>query len=373
MQVIFPRDTADSWGWSERTDPNYQPSYRWLVLVDGMDGMQSINLGLSREEPRAREFESLDALVAAARPTFCSGGGMLSRCVDGSVFVSVVDRHVTISFRDSAAIGRMFGLRQKMVTVLHGRPEAPMDYNGNSIEIEYAEPQIPAPTDSMRADAARSRRAFQASINTVHRSIVGGRRELEVLWMTVGDSIVQSVQEFRCQYDTCFNPSFAGDGNWTVVDTTVVRLHPPQADTMSFEQTTRTMVVARRVGRTTLRVDLSATPSDTLPSSTPPARTLTREIRVAPRIARIALQPEQRTANVDDAVYIRVRAYDKSGRRIRGAPVQVTATPDKSVAFADSTGDALFTFPTAGTRTFVARAGAVADSVTVNIVSKKSP
>src|SRR5690348_15400199 len=74
VRVTFPRDTAHTWGWSERKDPGYYPFYIWSISVDGMDGPRSLSLHAGRRGDEARHFASLASLVAAGEASLCLPG-----------------------------------------------------------------------------------------------------------------------------------------------------------------------------------------------------------------------------------------------------------------------------------------------------------
>ena len=122
VRVVFPTDSARAWGWSDRKDPDYFPAYVWGIGVDGMDGPRFLDARVDRQQDEARNFPSLEQLVAAARAELCLPG-MMARCDSSGTRVSVEDGRVVLTLRDSARIARLFGLRPALVSAWLHRPE----------------------------------------------------------------------------------------------------------------------------------------------------------------------------------------------------------------------------------------------------------
>ena len=72
FRVLFPPDTATTWGWSGQSDPGYYPLYAWSVQIDGMHGPQRLSFIARRDTSGARRFTSLDSLVAQATSSLCN-------------------------------------------------------------------------------------------------------------------------------------------------------------------------------------------------------------------------------------------------------------------------------------------------------------
>jgi hypothetical protein len=368
LRVEFPRDTAGLWGWSERADPNYIAAYDWKVLIASMDGPRLLFLHVERDKGEAREFTSLASLIAQSRPMLCAagwGGG----CESDSVRASVVDGHLVLTVRNAREIKRLFGMRQRTVSVFLNRPEESYDYAGDSVRVEYVAPQIPEPNAETRADARRSQAAFEKSIRSVSRTIGGGRQHWADLWLVLGDSATLSVSELQCVYDVCSESGFAGDVTWTIDDSSVARLTRVAAERFEFTSAGRDRVIVRpvRVGRTTVRGSLAASASDTAVSSTPPARTLSRVVHVTPAVARVELVARSDTIRAGEQTEFHARALDAGGRVIPGAPVDAKVVSQSFVTSAGAEGRLWLTIDSPGMQTIVASFAGRADTVVVRV------
>jgi alpha-tubulin suppressor-like RCC1 family protein len=369
MRVEFAPDTSGFWGWSVRNDPGYRPLYSWSVLVEGMDGPQTISLTVQRQEPGAAEFTTLDSLVKRGKASFCPARPMRVTCTP--VPASVERGRVILELRDSSAIARMFGLRPAAVSVRRERPDEGYAYLGDSVGVEYVAPEIPLPNADTREDARRSRRAFEASITTIGRTITGGTPDSGPLWLTLGDSATLTVDETWCHYDSCGGTTFNAATTWSIDDSSVVRLRSGSAAAPdAFPRTRPVVVTARRLGRTTVRANLAPSPSDTMPSSRPPSRRLERAIHVAPPVGRVELVPPPDSIHSGESHRIEVRVFDLTGRLIRGAPVE-GRLGSEFASTADSTGRLLFYFGSAGTKTIVASFGGKADTLQLVVAPRR--
>ena len=364
-RVEFAPDTAGYWGWSERNDPGYRPEYVWSVQVAGMDGPQTLSLSTGRRDPGAAAFITLDSLVARGKASVCPARPMRVTCTP--LAASVERGRVILALRDSSIIARLFGLRPATVSVIRERPEEAYSFVGDSVGVEYVAPEIPLPNAEAREDARRSQRAFEASISTISRWIIGGTPESGPLWLTVGDSASLRVDESWCHYDSCGSTMLDVARTWSIDDSSVVQLRtsPPAAPGV-FPQARPAVVTARRIGRTTIRADLAASPSDTMPSSRPPSRRLERVIHVIPPVGRVRLVPPADTIRRGESYRIDVRVFDLAGRVIPGAPVEGRLGSEFG-ATADSTGRLLFYFQSAGPQTIVARFGGKADTLHLTV------
>jgi hypothetical protein len=250
-------------------DRNYSPSYDWTATFDGMDGPRSLSVHIGRGygQPFSRRFSSLAELVAAAGAAFCRPG-MFADCSQADVSASVQDQRVVITLRDSTIIARLVGLRPGWAHVRHSRPEVPFAFRRDSTRIEYIDPQIPQPDSALRAEAAASRRRYQAEVNSISRGIRAPGQGRDGVWMAVGDSVAFSVTETRCHFDVCssYNP-VESDSGWTAADSSVVRLRAV-VDSPGHRRLDgpSVSVIARRIGRTSVRVRGLSGSGDTLPS-----------------------------------------------------------------------------------------------------------
>ena len=289
VRVVFPRDTARAWGWSDRKDAEYYPVYEWGVMVEGMDGPRALVARVYRENDEARQFASFDRLVNASRGDLCSPG-MIWQCTASTVRATVGDDgRVVLTFLDSAQIARLFGMRPAIVDAWHSRPGAEGRSSRDSVRVEYVEPQIPLPDSATRDDAAHSRRRYEASISLVARYING---RVEALQLRVGDSTAVYVSEMQCRHDVCTTGSTPLDSGWTVADTSIARLQvvPPDSTdghTVFIFGGKPLYLKALKPGRTMLRVRGIQSGLDSAPSSEPPARELEREVIVTPREQRL--------------------------------------------------------------------------------------
>jgi hypothetical protein len=368
LRVEFPRDTAGLWGWSEREDPNYIAAYDWKVVIGSMDGPRLLFLHVAREKAQAREFTSLASLIAQGRPMLCVagwGGG----CDGDSVRASVVDERLVLTVRNAREMRRLFGMRPSTVSVFLNRPEESYDYAGDSVRVEYVAPQIPEPNAETRADAKRSRAAFERSIRSVSRSITGGPQRWADLWLALGDSATLNVSEMHCVYDVCSESGFAGDVTWTIDDSSVARLTRVPAERVEFSSAGRDRVIVRpvRVGRTTVRGALGASASDTAMSATPPGRKLSRVVHVTPMVARVELVPSSDTIRAGEQTEFHARALDAAGGVIAGAPVEAKVVSQSFVTSAGAEGRVWLTIDSPGTQTIVASFGGKADTVVVRV------
>ena len=378
VRVIFPRDTAGPWGWSAREAVGYAAAYQWTVLIDGMDGPHLLSLRTSRMRPVAQSFASLESLVAAGKLTLCVGD-MSGRCVTEGLSATVADGRTTLALRTPAVIDHLFRLRQPTVVVWHHRPEAPDRYTGDTIPVEYGAPQIPEPNADSREEARVSRRAFEASVSFIAREIGGGHPGYGPMWFVLGDSAVIGVGESGCRYDVCGGLSFSGTTAWTVDDSSIVRLHEQQPQRhegpggevyYSSTSLNGLVVTARRLGRTTVRVRLGPSPSDTMPSSSPPARALGREVVVTLPIARVELLAPADTIRTGEQSMFKVRVFDREGHLLERAPVEARVVTKNFVATARTDGRLLLTFRSPGQHTIVATFGGKSDTLAVTAYAR---
>jgi hypothetical protein len=379
VRVVFPRDTARGWGWSASTARDYQPEYVWSMTVDGFDGPTTLLLRVGRRDSLARDFPSLDSLVAAGRATRCTGGMSLI-CRDSGVTATVDGDRVVLTLRDSARIVELFGLRPESVQVRRSVPEEPYDYRSESARVEYVEPQIPQPDAAFRAAAARRRRAHEAAINWVSRSIQSGSvRGNGALWLAVGDSVEVHVAEMRCAYDSCYEGGqVASDSGWRMADSGIALLRVPSAADARRRWFGGTGVYARvvalRPGHTTLRVLGLRGPADTMPSREPVPREVSVAVVVTPPVARVEIGPHPDTVATNGTLEMKIRVIDRAGRVIRGAPVVVAGLwGPNSMGFAADTIVRHVVRGPPGRRTLVASFGGRADTTWIQVVGGPSP
>ena len=377
VRVVFPRDTARTWGWSEKRDQGYLPSYVWGVVVEGMDGPRILWARLDGHSDEQRRFPSLDRLVAAARAQRCFPG-MIAQCTDSGMRVRVEQGQVILTLRDSAQIARLFGMRPASLRAWHRRPGEEDRYSSDTVRIEYVSPDIPLPTAATRRDAARSRRRYEASISTVSRFIRGGD-PWHPLWLEVGDSVAVSVGEMHCRYDSCSSGGYAilSDSGWAILDSSIARLELVRRDSSDDIEVViggreRRYVKGLRPGHTVLRVHGMHGASDTAASSTPPARQIEREIIVAPPIARVEIVPRADSVRALDTVTLRVRVIDLEGREVDGLPWQLELLDGESRGIHLGPEPQPIVFSAPGKGRVTARLGAHTDTLLVTVVPAKT-
>lgn len=364
LRIVFPRETADAWGWSELADPAYRPAYHWGLTIQGMDGPRTLWLNVERRPGEgARRFGSLAELVAAESPRLCVSE-TVGECRMEGVTAAVEDGSVVLALRDPAAVARLAGLRPEWAYVRHTRPDATEPWRMDSVRVEYVDPPVPMPDSAAQAEAAAARRRYEASIRSVTREISAPSHGGGESWLAVGDSVPFHVGETMCHLDLCGGGAepLAAAG-WMVADSTVVRVRPWAA---AWRMPVAT-VVARRTGRTRVRITGLAGPSDTLPSSRPPPRELEVTVIVTEPVARVELTPRIRSAVAGRPVRIRARAFDVRGRVIAGAPVEVNVREDRFTRGLHVRDTGSVTFESPGQRRVIASFGGRADTLVVEV------
>lgn len=323
VRVIFPRDTARTWGWPAEADRS-GGGYAWGVFVDGIEGGRSVSLHVLPRDSTARAFPSLAALVASATPVACPPGPFVS-CTEIGATASVDHGRVTLTIRGRSMVETLFGLRPRSVRIWRRSPDHGPTSGLESARVEYVSPQIPAPSAARRDSAAAALRRQQADAVSITRTISGGESEWEPLWMAVGDSVPLRINEMRCHYDSCTSGSAAlSNSNWSVADTGVVRLRTAPADSVRrMRWRPQAFIVGRREGRTVVRVSGLRGPSDTVLTRKPPQAELEREVVITRPIAHIRISPRIDTVRAGEIREFRVLLTDTEGTVIESAPVDL--------------------------------------------------
>jgi hypothetical protein len=162
------------------------------------------------------------------------------------------------------------------------------------------------------------------------------------------------------------------DSAWTVADTSVIApLHVARWNTPDGEIVVippHWVAIPLRAGRTSVRVTLAPSPSDTMPSSTPVSRTLSRDIVVTLPIARVEMSPRPDTMHVGERVDIRVRVLDRAGHVLDGAPARLRVRGDAYEEWYDAAEPVPLVFGAPGRRMLIASFGAHADTAVVIVV-----
>jgi hypothetical protein len=327
---------------------------------------------MDRLDTTARTFSSLRRLVASEEPGLCTGG-MVMQCSASGVTASVDGNRVVLALRDPKAITRLFGLRPDSVGVT--RLGAADNWRGPvRVKVQYVSPQIPVPDSAFRAEAARAKRRYLASINSISRNISGGPSGSDAMWIGVGDSMPIGVSELRCTHDVCSGSSSGvqASGEWTVDDSALVRLRRPAADARAdrgifSSQAPAMYLVGVARGRTMVRVRLPASGVDTMAFREPPPRVLERGVVVTNPAARVEISAQSDTVEVGEALELRVRVFDRDGQAIDGAPVQVRYEDGGSAYLTTATGTLRLELKVPGSRSIVASFGKLADTVRVTV------
>ena len=378
LRVVFPRDTATTWGWPARIKPGHRALYDWMVSIDGVDGPRTLSMTVDgRFDSGAYRFTSLDSLVESAKSSFCPPA-TFGYCPTPAASLSASDGHVVLTYRDSATISRLFMLRQATVDVARLTPTDSLAIQ-ERVPVDYVQPEIPLPNAKTGAEAERARRAYDRSVRWVERYITGGPQWYGTLWVQLDDSALADVAELHCFHDACWGPSFEGAITWSVDDTSVVSTRVVVPDTLSpdssityitFSRARALVLRGRKLGRTMVRAELEASESDTFPSRTPPSRSLAREVNVIPRVARIELTTSARTIRAGEEVELRVRVVDRSGRRV-AVPVDVEY-PGYETVLGESRERMPKTFPV-GRAIVIARFGPMADTLVLDVLPARTP
>jgi hypothetical protein len=242
--------------------------------------------------------------------------------------------------------------------------------------VEYVAPLIPEPDAATRADAVRSQRRFEASINRIARFIAGGPSG-RGLWLVVGDSVSLRANESHCTYDMCIEvyPSRIADSGWSVDDSRIARLQAPVPDSGSklrnYSRTER-YLKALRPGMTYVRVHGVHGPSDTAASSPPPARELQRAVLVTLPVGRVAITQRPDTVVVNGILTLTARAFDVEGRSVEDVPVTLEVEGEGTIYVSRSEMPTTVAVRTRGLKRIVARAGQHADTLTVTVVDSQA-
>ena len=159
VRVVFPPETDGVWGWPSSSPLHRSVTYRWSISTAGIMGARDLGLYVLSAPGQARDFPSLDALVAAGRVQLCAIEGIGGPCTNSGVTATVDSGRVVLVLRDSAQIADLFGLRQPWVRPIRGAPRQPFTLSMDTVRVEYVAPQIPEPSAALRAEVERRRLA----------------------------------------------------------------------------------------------------------------------------------------------------------------------------------------------------------------------
>lgn len=365
VRVVFPPEPAGPLGWTA-DDVRAGQVHRWSMVVgEAVGGPSLVSLQVVARDS-ARAFPSLAELVAAGETAVCDPG-LSGPCAGDVATAGVEDGRVVLVLRDSAEIARLFGLRPAHVSVSRVRLDVHSNLPRDSVPVEYGEPAIPAPDAALRA---RSARLYAALLNHYHRRIHGGEGDdTPTLWMEVGDTLVLSVRETHCVWDYCSEDAeVVRDAGWTVSDSTVARLLPPEPGRAYFRMSPPRRLVGLREGSTRVTVTGLASPSDTLPGADSLPRTLTREIIVRRPLARVALTASDTTVAVGRTVTIRAAAIDERGARMEGAPIRMEVVLQGRTHVRTGPDPFHVAFPAPGTYVVTGSFASATDTLVITVV-----
>jgi hypothetical protein len=373
VRVIFPRDTARAWGWSASIADGYVPSYYWGVMVGSMDVPRIISLRVDRTKGRARDFPSLERLVAEGRAQSCVGG-TIGVCTNSGLTARVDSGRVVFILTDSLRIASLFGLRPEWVRPWRLSPEEPFNITLDSVRVEYVAPQIPMPDSTLRAEAARRLRAYEDRVTWTNRYIDGGLRGGGAIWLVVGDSTEVQLVEDQCVNDVCYGrSSVVPDSGWAVADTSIAHVHTmlPGTDRSVFHSSTPAVyLVARRPGRTTLRArGLHGAPTMSRRNDRERGR-LSLDVVVAPGIGQVEIEPHADIVSIRKPLELSVRVVDDAGNPLEHAPVSITLIDGPHREVRGGNDPMTVYFATPGRRMLIAAFGGRADTSYVNVVER---
>ena len=360
VRILFPRDTASSWGWP---GADSRPRlYGWFTAVDGMDGWRQISLQIGAHQVQQREFTVLDSLVAMETPYICSWF-LGYPCRPWGLSASVVDRRVVITLADRTLITRLFALRPATIDVWTHRPGLDRPAPRASARVDYIDPQIPMPNAATFAEARRSRKAFADTGRTGRRAIVvDGFRGMEPLWLPVGESVVLHLQQSDCQYELCDDSALDRVASWSVDGRAVELRTGPRGPTV--------VLGAVRPGRVTVRAVFDRSPADTFPYSSRLPRRLSATVNVTLPPARLELIPPPGPIIADSSIAIGLRMTDRDGRALDGADPDFEVNGSRWPLFAQS-GVVRFGAGVSGDYTLIARLRGIADTVVLSVVPRR--
>lgn len=231
------------------------------------------------------------SIVRAGRVALCRENMVNQECSSENISATLENGGIVLSYRDTAEIRQAFGLRPEAVMLSVNLPPEIGDGGMFAAPVRYIDPPIVL-DPAERVAVVTEHRRREASIHSYSRWIDGGPRS-RTLSMHAGDSVDVWIQESECLADVCgpndYTDSEKRDwGRWSLSDSSVAGLHPSNIldEGSGFPQNDRDRarkLVARRPGRSTLRITGVHTAADTMPSRTPLDSILEREIIVTPR------------------------------------------------------------------------------------------
>jgi hypothetical protein len=286
VRVYFAPELVPAWSSSPTPSAGGEPrSFFWIAHLDG-----PTTLGL-RFRSALSPALTLDSIVRAGRAVLCRQDMATPECSSADVVATVENGRIVLTYRDTVEIRQSFGLRPTSVQLLVNVPAEMGGIRIFNAPVEYVDP--PILLDSLeRRVVSKERHRREASINSYWRGIEGGSHG-RTLSMAVGDSVDVWIQYYHCLVDVCGSHDFMDReprdwGRWLLSGSSVVTLHrsnvldEANSGFPSNDQDRARKLVARRPGRTILRVSGVQTAADTMPSRTPLDSIMEREIVVTP-------------------------------------------------------------------------------------------
>lgn len=372
VTITFPRDTAHAWGWGAGGDI-YASPYGWSIFVDETGVPRSIGLRVDRDSAAAL-FRSLGELVGVGKADVCRPG-MVAYCDPTTVRASARHGRVVLEIRDSAAIADLFGLKPRWVEVSTWREGAPLLYRADSVRVTYAEPAVPEPDSALHARAALARGAWERAIHRRTRFIAGAYGGGGAAWLQRGDSASLSVEETECVHDACRGGWEAFPyAAWSVRDSTVVSLHgAPDSTARRIPRTRSVTVIARALGRTTIRVSDLHGSGDTASVAEPSATEITLDVVVTRPVGAVRICPRPETVPADTDVVFRLAVLDRAGTVIPHAPVTLRVEGGPYPWGTGAADSAVIRFSAPGSYTVTASFPGHADTLQVRAVPADTP
>ena len=380
--AVFPAESMRYWGWDPAIPMTASAPHVWEARVDGVDGTWAMRWQIRRVQSLKPTHSSLAALLE-------HGEGSLCRLEYGPacepVAVGAIARgeRVSLGIADSAAVVRVFGDRPRWATFVREQPGFGSAQVIDSIPIEYTEPAVALPSDALRASVAARRRRVLSTATRVVRRISGGPSDDDALWIGVGDTVVVTVTETRCQNARCLDPvRLASDSVWRSGDPGIARVQPAPGHGAA----TRAIVIGVAPGRTTVRIAGLRGEADSLFGGGIAAAYAEREVVVADPVRMLWLWPRVDTVVVGQPIRLRIIAEGPHGDAVEGVPTGVIVERGEGQerhVQVDRPGFTLpegfgplelrrksveFSFDTPGQHRIIIHAGTYADTMTVTVL-----
>jgi hypothetical protein len=260
----------------------------WIHWVAYFDTPTRLSL---RFRDSSEFVPKLPSIVRGGRLNLCHENMINQVCSSTDVSAMLENGNVVLSYRDTVEIRQAFGLHPPAVMLLVHVPSEMGQSGIFAAPVRYIDPPIVLDS-AERVLVAREHRRREAILNSYSRGIAGalhGRTSS----IAVGDSVDVLVQYYHCLVDLCGTYDFSDRerrdwGRWSLTDSSVATLHPlgawgEAAGYPPNDDDRARKLVARRPGRTMLRITGVRTAADTMPSRTPLDSILEREIIVTPR------------------------------------------------------------------------------------------